>query len=70
MIALGQGFKVVCKDNFDRDNVSERWLLEQPLSRDNAQKVADLLNETWCSEHGSFYAAVVPEDHKLYVWEP
>lgn len=61
-------WKVIGVDNFDRDSVSDE-LVEEHLSEADAKATAKRVN----AGHGDmwpwFYKAV-PQDHKLFTWEP
>lgn len=67
---MSDKFKIICRDNFNRDNHSEWWIMQVEVSRATAEFIANALNDELGSDHSDFYAAVVPKDHKLYVWEP
>lgn len=58
--------KVICKDNFDREGVNDRLICEK-LSQKQADAVALALNSV--AAECDFYL-VVPDDYKLYEFEP
>lgn len=62
-------YKVVCKDNFARETVSESWLVGFPVTKRAAITIAEALNESVGPESNSYFKAV-PADYKLYKFEP
>lgn len=59
--------KIIGKDNYGRDNVSD-VLIAEGLNECYAVEIAFLLNE-----HGrnqDRYYKAVADDHVLYTWEP
>lgn len=61
-------YKVIGVDNFDRDWISDT-LVEENLSKEAAEKIAQDRNYRE-GKHGTRYFKAVPQDHKLYTWEP
>lgn len=60
-------YKIIIADNYARDNVSERHLVGL-LSKESADTICALLNKE--HEGSNDYYRVVPNDQKLYTWEP
>lgn len=60
--------KVIAVDNFARDNVSDRLIL-QDCTEEVGKRVVKEHNDKMheCSE---WYYKLVDEDYKLYKWEP
>ena len=63
--------KIICTDNFGRDNISDILIAENISSEHHARCMAKALNKEFCSHDGSpvFFRAVV-DSYKLYKWEP
>lgn len=61
--------KVVGKDNFDRETVSD-FLKAEGLTAEEAQAMCDELNAGPEDHDRSTWFVVKPDDYKLYVWEP
>jgi len=60
--------KIIKKDNFDRENVSDVLVCENcPIGY--ATLIADLLNNRAGEDSPDYYKAV-PDDYKLYRYEP
>lgn len=61
--------KIVQRDNFDRENISESLIAENvPLFW--AEKIVTFLNDEFSGPESPFYCAAKPDDYKLYVFEP
>jgi hypothetical protein len=60
--------RIVVRDNFDRENVSE-YFHGGVMSEAEAKLKADELNKRGGDFDPNFYA-VVPDDYKLCIWEP
>jgi len=60
--------KIICKDNFDRETVSERFIAED-VSEFVGRRIVKLLNQD-SPPDGSAYYELVSDDYKLYVYEP
>jgi hypothetical protein len=60
--------KVIGKSNFDNESVSDVLVCENIK-----QSYADILVKTLNARDGeasTYYYCVVPDNHKLYKWEP
>jgi hypothetical protein len=60
--------KVIGHSNFDLDNVSEVLVCEN-IKQSYADILVKALNDR-SGENATYYYSVVPDDHKLYRWEP
>jgi hypothetical protein len=60
--------KIICKDNFDRDYISERLVAEN-VSEYYAKIIVRLLNESEPVDGAYFYKAE-SDDYKLYKFIP
>ena len=58
--------KIVGKDNFNRDNVSEFVLCENVKNEYLAKKICDALN----LDDGDWFFVIRPDDALIYTWEP
>ena len=65
-------YKVVETDNFNREGPGhdDKWICEHAIPFVAAKALADALNQQYATETGSFWAAVVPADYKLQIFEP
>ena len=65
--------RIVITDNFNRDEHDEYWVNVGPLSDEDAQKIVDILTQDKyypaAGYNPNFYK-VVPNDYKLYKFEP
>lgn len=61
--------KIICKDNFDRDSVSDTLVAEN-VSEYYAPIIVNFMNSKLSGEHSSDYFAAVPDDYVLYVFKP
>ena len=62
-------YRVVQTDNFDRENVSERFITE-PIHENMAKRIQIFLNETYSGPNEQEYYKMVPENYQLYKFEP
>lgn len=60
--------KIIAKDNFDRENISE-FVVATEVNKYYANLIAKLLNNRGSDDQPYFYKAV-PDDYKLYTFEP
>lgn len=60
--------KIIAKDNFDRDNVSD-ILIAENVNEFNANHIAKLLNDSEGAMSPYYYKAV-EDDYKLYDGSP
>lgn len=60
--------KIIYSDNIPTDMSSESLWLDK-VDVGTAQRVCNKLNERLGNNQGPFYR-VVPDNHKLYKWEP
>jgi hypothetical protein len=60
--------KIINKDNYDRETHSDT-LVATGLNEHYAKRIVDLLNKEEGPDSSSFFKAV-PDDYKLYEWEP
>jgi len=60
--------KIICTDNFDRENRSDR-LVATGLNEYMGARIVRFLNDAEDLNSDNFYK-LVPDDYKLYEWEP
>ena len=60
--------KIIGVDNYDRETVSDDLIAEN-VNPWNAKRIVDLLNEKE-SEDSNWFFKAVPDDHKLFKFEP
>ncbi len=60
--------KIIYSDNIPNDTSSEKLWLDN-IPQELGQRICDKLNYGLGDWQGPFYR-VVPDDHKLYIWEP
>jgi hypothetical protein len=60
--------KIICTDNLDRENRSDR-LVATGLNEYMGARIVRLLNDAEGLDSDNFYK-LVPDDYKLYEWEP
>jgi len=61
--------KIICTDNFAREHISERTVVENvPLYYANT--ICDALNTKYGGDQAEDYFIVKSDDYKLYVFEP
>jgi len=65
---MAETWKVIARDNFGRDNVSDRFVYERP-TREAAIRGAERLNKQ-SGPDAQWYYIAVPGTYVLYVWEP
>ena len=61
--------KVIKKDNYDREHISDTLVAEN-VSEYFAKEIVDLLNGRFSGDSAEDYFAAVPDDHKLYEYDP
>jgi len=61
--------KIIRKDNFDRDTVSEHLIAEN-VSPFYGRIIVEALNEELSGDNAPDYFKLVPDSHKLYTYEP
>lgn len=61
--------KIIAVDNFDRENVSDRLIVEN-LDEVSAKYICKALQAHYGGDHSSVFFKVVENDHKLYKFEP
>jgi hypothetical protein len=61
--------KIITRDNFDRDNVSESLVAEN-VPECYAKTIAGFLNDLFGGNNAPNFFVAVPDNHKLYIWEP
>lgn len=62
--------KIIYSDNIPDDTSSEYlWLENVNLTMEVGQCICDKLNKG-LGDHQGMYYRVVPDNHKLYKWEP
>ena len=61
--------KIINIDNYNRENRSD-YLVCDNCPEYYAPKIAEFLNEKFGGEHSDNYFRAVPEDYKLYKFEP
>lgn len=60
--------KIIVKDNFDRESVSDRLIAEN-VSEHWAERIVDAMNARE-HEHSPDFFKAVPDDYELYVYDP
>ena len=60
--------KIIGVDNFDRKTTSDIFVASVPNNK-IAERIVELLNDTE-PEDTSWFFKVVPDDYKLFVFEP
>ncbi len=60
--------KIICKDNFDRETVSD-FLVAENVHSHIGNRIVTLLNQAE-GETSPNHFVLVPDDYKLYKWEP
>ncbi len=65
-------FKVIRTDNFGREGPGhdDKWILSDPVPMEYAEQLARWLNQQHATSSGDYWAAVVPADYKLQIFEP
>ena len=60
--------KIIARDNYNRDDRSET-LVDENVAEYYAKLVAKLLNAYEPEDTPNYYVAM-PDDFKLFIWEP
>ena len=60
--------KIIAKDNFDRETVSD-WTVCDNVNEYMGAVIVEFLNRQDGTNSSWFYA-LVTDDHKLHTWEP
>ena len=61
--------KIVCKDNFDSETVSD-MLVASDLNEYFGKLILEFLLDKHTSDYGPDYYQLVPDDYELYTYEP
>lgn len=61
--------KVICEDNFNRENVSEIVVVDN-VDEVWANKIKDALNRVFSGDRADKHYRVEKDDYKPYVFEP
>ena len=61
--------KIVCKDNFNRDHISERLIAENVPSK-YAGCVKDALNREFGGDASPAFFDIEADNYKLYIFDP
>jgi len=61
--------KIICKNNFDLETVNDRLIAEN-VGEFYAKDITEFLNKKYGGYTSPDYFVIVPDDYKLYVWEP
>lgn len=61
--------KIIATDNFNRESVSDR-LVAESVSEFDGPIMVEALNRALGGEYAQKYYQLVPDDHKLYTFEP
>ncbi len=61
--------KIIGVDNFDRENHSD-ILVAESLNEYYAKTIVEFLNNKYGNEYAPYYFRVVPDNYKLYRFEP
>lgn len=61
--------KIITTDNFNREGHNE-GLVAENVPEYWAHKILAHLRTAYTSEHGELWFEVVPDEHKLYKFEP
>ena len=63
--------KIIGKDNWDRDCISDTLVAENIQDNEFATVMCDSLNAKLCTgNHSPLFFVVKPDDYKPYVFEP
>lgn len=62
--------KVIGVDNFDNEMVSDILVLDDIATMAEAEQIARVMNEAEGGDFAPRYFRAVPDDHKLYKFEP
>ncbi len=61
--------KIIRKDNFDRENISDSLVAEN-VGDYYGNFIVKKLNERFSGDRSPDYFMLVENDHKLYIFEP
>lgn len=61
--------KIICVDNFNRDYKSDELVCEN-INEYYGKYIVNQLNTYFNGENSPLYFKLVPDDHKLYVFNP
>lgn len=62
--------KIISVDNFNRETVSDILVCENIEAKQYGDCMVKALNDKFSGEDASRYYRLVPNDHKLYKFEP
>lgn len=62
-------WKIIAKDNFDRDTISDRLVCDNIMSHWDGQTMVDALNGIGTPDRMWFYR-LVEQSHELYQYNP
>lgn len=61
--------KIICKDNFDRESVSDKLIAEN-VDELYLQSIVDYLNNRYGGNSSPDFFKTVEDNYKLYVYNP
>jgi len=62
--------KVIAKDNFDREHISE-CVIKENITQEEAEKICKEHNDQLCDDdYGGMFYVVKPDNYVPYKWEP
>ena len=61
--------KIICRDNYDRDNISDKLIAEH-VNPHYGERIVRLLNTACLSAIHDEHFNLVDDDYKLYKFEP
>jgi hypothetical protein len=61
--------KIIWKDGYDRDTSSERLVAENIKYESEANVMLSALRYSVRQDESQWYV-IVPDEHKIYIWEP
>ena len=61
--------KIVQVDNFNRDTVSDKLIAEN-VNEYFGKFLVEALNKKYVDDYSPEYYRLMPDDYKLYKWEP
>ena len=67
-MCYSDSMKIIGVDNFARESVSDILVCSE-ISEYYGQKIVDMLNLD-SGQNSLYYYLLVPDDHKLYAFEP
>lgn len=63
--------KIIASDNFDREIYDDILIAENITNMEAGQVMVDALNYKYCNhDNAAWFYRLVPDDHKLFVFEP